>query len=172
MAGVRRNLLNLFQQANSGRRRDAQALTNALASIASARASERFEPVLGALGAETLRRRRPSAAARKSHVRGMQLLKENLAPVQREQYEHYGYFDVVGGETGRRYRIRNGSQMNVQRLDAKGRPVCLLCFMPDGELVIGDVMLAQKLALELFETETLEVANAFSADYSLLGPMP
>jgi hypothetical protein len=27
-----------------------------------------------------------------------------------------------------------------------------LCFMPEGELAVGDIMLAQKLALELFES--------------------
>jgi hypothetical protein len=31
--------------------------------------------------------------------------------------------------------------------------------MPEGHLAIGDVMLAQKIALELFESEALMVAN-------------
>jgi hypothetical protein len=72
---------------------------------------------------------------------------QNLSPNQSLQYEQYGYFDVIGGETGRRYRMRAGCQMNVQQLDKKGRPKWALCFAPEGELVVGDVMLAQKLAL-------------------------
>jgi hypothetical protein len=96
---------------------------------------------------------------RKAHARGMELLKINLAPAQREQYETSGYFDVIGGESGKRYRIKNGYQMNVEELDQKGRCARLLCFMPEGDLVIGDVMLAQKLALELFESEALDTAN-------------
>jgi hypothetical protein len=31
--------------------------------------------------------------------------------------------------------------------------------MPEGHLAVGDGLLAQKLALELFETETLKVAH-------------
>ncbi len=33
-----------------------------------------------------------------------------------------------------------------------------------GNLVAGDVMLAQKLALELFELDTLKIANKFLVD--------
>ena len=33
------------------------------------------------------------------------------------------------------------------------------CFMPQGGLVVGDVLLAQKLSLELFEPEARAVAN-------------
>jgi hypothetical protein len=33
--------------------------------------------------------------------------------------------------------------------------------MPQGRLVAGDVMLAQKVALELFENEALRIANRF-----------
>ena len=43
--------------------------------------------------------------------------------------------------------------------------------MPEGELVVGDIMLAQKLALELFESQTLKVANTFSTSYSLFVPI-
>ncbi|MGO8954734.1 MAG: hypothetical protein ACLPWS_20755 [Rhodomicrobium sp.] len=99
----------------------------------------------------------------------MRLLNENLTPAQRDQYERHGYFDVAGGETGRRYRIKNRVQMNVEQLDNKGRPLRLLCFTPEGDLVAGDMMLAQKLALELFEPDALKVANKFSpADYIFL----
>jgi hypothetical protein len=164
MARVRRILMDLFHQPNNEPRREAPAFLDIVA--------ERFEPTLGARGAETLRRRGPRAAASKAHARGIRLLKENLSPAQRDQHEKCGYFDVVGGETGTTYRIRTGSEMNVQKLDTRGRPVCLLCFVPRGELVVGDVMLAQKLALELFETEALDIANKFPSDHPLFNLIP
>jgi hypothetical protein len=98
-----------------------------------------------------------------AEARGIRLLNEHLSPAQRDQYKTCGYFDVVGGSTGKRYRINNGFQMNVEVLDKKGARQRLLCFMPEGGLVIGDVMLAQKYALELFEVHTLTVANKLPA---------
>jgi hypothetical protein len=94
-----------------------------------------------------------------AHARGMRLLRENLTPMQRQQYDRYGYFEVVGGKTGKRYRIRHGRSMNIDQLDRNGRRVCGWCFFPEGNLVTGDVMLAQKQALELFEVEALKIAN-------------
>ena len=99
--------------------------------------------------------------SRRAQERGLQLLKENLAPAQRQQYEKHEFFDVVGGSTGKRYRIRNGRQMNIEQLDKNGRRVCGWCFFPQGSLVAGDVMLAQKMALELFEVEALRIANRY-----------
>ena len=66
---------------------------------------------------------------------------------------------VTGGETGKCYRIRRGHQMNVEELDKNGKRRHVLCFMPEGHLAQGDVMLAQKIALELFEFEALKIAN-------------
>ena len=100
-----------------------------------------------------------------AEARGLRLLRENFSPTQREQQERYGYFDVLGVDTGRRYRIKNGLQLNVELLDNKGRTKAVLCFMPEGNLVAGDVMLAQKLALELLESDTLKIANKFSVDW-------
>jgi hypothetical protein len=42
----------------------------------------------------------------------------------------------------------------------KRKHVCLLCFMPRGFLPLGDVMLTQKMALELFASEAITIANA------------
>jgi hypothetical protein len=89
----------------------------------------------------------------------MELLVEHLSPAQRAQYDRFKYFDVVGGNTGRRYRIRHGQVLNVEVLDSTGHRMRLLCFMPEGRLPIGDVMLAQKLALESFEVEAIKVAH-------------
>jgi hypothetical protein len=99
--------------------------------------------------------------SKKAQERGIQLLRENLSLAQRRQYEKYGYFDVTGGKTGKRYRIRHGRQMNIEQLDRNGRRVCGWCFFPQGSLVSGDVMLAQKAALELFESDALRIANRF-----------
>jgi hypothetical protein len=99
--------------------------------------------------------------SKRAQERGLQLLKENLTVTQRRQYEKHGYFDVTGGKTGKRYRIRHGRQMNIEQLDRNGRRVCGWCFFPQGSLVSGDVMLAQKAALELFEADALRIANRF-----------
>lgn len=93
--------------------------------------------------------------------RGLKLLRENLTAEQRDQYERHRYFDVMGGKSGKRYRIWHGHQMNIEQLDKNGKHVCGWCFVPQGRLVAGDVMLAQKVALELFEAEALRIANRF-----------
>jgi hypothetical protein len=102
---------------------------------------------------------------RDTNARGARLLIENLSQVQRDQYERRGYFEVTGGGTGKRYRIRKSYQMNVEELSNNGRRMSLLCFMPKGGLVLADVMLAQKLALELFELEALAIANTCPGQY-------
>jgi hypothetical protein len=66
---------------------------------------------------------------------------------------------VIGSDTGTRYRIRNGRTLNVAQLNASGGCVRLLCFEPRGALPLGDILLAQKVALELFESEAIGVAN-------------
>ena len=100
----------------------------------------------------------------------MQFLTRNLSLAQRKQYAMHGYFDVIGGDTGKRYRIRHGCLMNIEQLDQNNRRVQLLCFTPRGRLPVGDIMLAQKIALELFETDVLRVANRSPAwDYLLEG---
>ena len=94
-------------------------------------------------------------------ARGLYLLREWLSPYQREQLEVQGYFDVVGCDTGRKYRIHHGTAMNVHELDPMDRPKTGWCFVPHGSLVAGDVMLAQKIALETFEAGALSVARPF-----------
>lgn len=95
----------------------------------------------------------------KSEARGLKLLKEWLSPEQLALYELAGYFEVIGSDTGKRYRINRGTQLNIEELDPAGEPVCTWCFLPEGDLVAGDVMLAQKIALETDEREALKVAN-------------
>ena len=49
--------------------------------------------------------------------------------------------------------------MNIDELNSDGRVVAQWCFAPQGKLVVGDVMLAQKIALETMELEALRKAN-------------
>jgi hypothetical protein len=92
-------------------------------------------------------------------AKGRTLLRQWLTPVQRRQFEQQGYFDVVGCATRRRYRVQYGSIANVQEIDLEGQPGGILCFAPEGYLVPGDVMLAQKIALETDEIGALAVAH-------------
>lgn len=99
-----------------------------------------------------------------AHAKGLKLLDEWLSPAQRECLKTHNYFEVTGGTTGTRYRIRRGRQQNIDELDADGKKVALLCFLPEGQLVAGDCMLAQKIALESNETEALRVANRWPSN--------
>ena len=49
--------------------------------------------------------------------------------------------------------------MNIEELGAGRYVTRRWCFAPEGALAIGDVMLAQKIALETFELDALAVAN-------------
>jgi hypothetical protein len=77
------------------------------------------------------------------------------------QFDAFNFFDVIGCHTARRYRIYYATAANVEELDEIGCPLMRYCFIPMGYLVPGDVMLAQKIALETEELAALEVANRF-----------
>ena len=103
-------------------------------------------------------------------ARGITLLREWLSPMQRAQFDASKSFDVVGCDSGRRYRIHYGRVTNVHQIDEAGQPVTGWCFVPSGHLVAGDVMLAQKIALETNERATLAVANRFNVQVPRRGP--
>ena len=92
--------------------------------------------------------------------KALKLLLGNLTPEQRQQYDAFGYFDVVGSMTRKPYRIYYGTSRNVVQL-IEGRPGPGRCFLPKGELAAGDCMLAQKIAIENFEEEVLSTALRF-----------
>jgi hypothetical protein len=96
---------------------------------------------------------------RTAEEKGLTLLKQWLSPAQLAQYEKYGYFEVTGGDSGKHYRIRPTRQMNVDELDHYGVRIAAWCFGPEGGLPIGDIMLAQKIALENNEQAALALAN-------------
>jgi hypothetical protein len=50
--------------------------------------------------------------------------------------------------------------MNIIELDSDGRSVRRWCFTPVGPIVQGDMLLAQKIALETMETYARTVANS------------
>jgi hypothetical protein len=102
-----------------------------------------------------------------TEARALTLLREWLSPKQRACYERFRYFDVLGSDTGTRYRIHHGTQTNIEELSPTGQQVCKWCFVPDGDLVAGDVMLAQKIALETNERGALSVAHR---SFVALGP--
>jgi hypothetical protein len=62
-------------------------------------------------------------------------------------------------DTGTRYRVHHGTQTNIEELSHTGQRVCKWCFVPEGNLVAADVMLAQKIALETNERGALSVAH-------------
>jgi hypothetical protein len=93
--------------------------------------------------------------------RGLDLLKEWLSQEQLAQYAAHKYFDVIGCHTGTRYRIHHGNGANVVELNDAALPKTGWCFVPNDHLVAGDVMLAQKIALETDEWGALAAANNF-----------
>lgn len=92
-------------------------------------------------------------------VRAFELLREHLTPEQQKYFDANGCFDVVGSNSHKRYRIRIGTVFNVDEYGTDGQYSRSWCFGPVGNLPVGDVLLAQKLALESSEVETLSVAN-------------
>ncbi len=94
-------------------------------------------------------------------ARGLRLLRSWLTSEQRAQFDAKRHFDVIGCNSGKRYRIHYGTMTNVHEIDIAGRPKVGWCFVPVGYLVAGDIMLAQKIALETNEFGALAVANSF-----------
>lgn len=111
--------------------------------------------------ARAIRNRYFEAGCTQAELQGITLLKEWLSPEQLAQYESYRYFDVIGLQSGKRYRIRYGVGMNIYEIDARGKRLTGLCFVPSETLVAGDVMLAQKIALETDEPNAIAVARRF-----------
>ncbi len=111
-----------------------------------------------------VRERHRSAEAIRE-ARGITLLREWLSPDQKAQFDASRSFEVIGSQTGKRYRISLGRGTNVQEVDDTGRPVMGWCFVPFGDLVPGDVVLTQKVALETNECAALAVANRFPARF-------
>jgi hypothetical protein len=130
------------------------------------------------LGASLVKRIREVQAARERfrarfdtrEARGVKLLREWLSPEQRAQFDAKRYFDVVGCDSGKRYRIYYAATTNVREIGDDDLPLMGWCFLPEGPLVAGDIMLAQKIALETYESGALALANRFPQ--GILPPIP
>jgi hypothetical protein len=112
--------------------------------------------VVAALLHEFRGRQRPRTEADR---RAIALLRSWLTPDQDKQWRARGEFEVVGSDTGTRYRITYRAVMNVHQLDPVGNAVAQWCFAPQGRLAMGDILLAQKISLETMEREALAIAN-------------
>jgi hypothetical protein len=89
----------------------------------------------------------------------MVLLRSWLTPEQDKQWATRSEFEVIGCDTGTRYRITYRAVMNIHQLDPAGRTLAQWCFAPEGGLAPGDILLAQKIALETIERKVLALAN-------------
>ncbi|MET4846969.1 hypothetical protein ABIF62_007464 [Bradyrhizobium japonicum] len=68
----------------------------------------------------------------------------------------------TGSDTGRRYRIHQGTTSNIWELDEEMEAKTGWCFVPERPLAACDVMLAQKIALETDEAAVIALANRVS----------
>jgi hypothetical protein len=107
------------------------------------------------LGCHRAQVSRPRTAAEQ---KALTLLREWMSPAQLARFESYGHFEVIGSRTGKRYRIRYNRVVNIDELDERGAQVATWCFGPEGNLPRGDIMLAQKIALENDEEAALAIA--------------
>lgn len=91
-------------------------------------------------------------------ARSRQTLYEHLTPQQCADFDHYGWFAVTGNHTGTRFRIEAKPNMNIYQLRGD-QPVERWCFIPEDPLPLYDIMLMQKLCIELDERDTMRAAN-------------
>ena len=125
----------------------------------------RFTSQAGVWGAEAVRKLYMCLSTKiTKEARGRRLLRDWLSPHQRAQFDNKDYFDVVGCDSQKRYRIydRKFGVPNVYEIDAAGQFKAAWCFLPAGRLPAGDIMLAQKIALETNEDSALAVARRFA----------
>lgn len=105
--------------------------------------------------------RRPDPAAR----RARELLLSYLSDDQRRTFEEHGWFVVLGGRSGRRYRISGASYAgNVALLHHDNDNVeARFCGHCDPSIPLGDQLLAQKVMLEVDEPAYIALANRRAA---------
>jgi len=115
--------------------------------------------------AQVMRNWYREAGCTETEARAIKLLKEWLSAQQLAQFNARRYFDVIGCHTGKNYRICYGTATNIYELGYAGRPQSVLCFVPNRHLAAGDVMLAQKIALETDEWSALAVAKRFAPSW-------
>lgn len=122
------------------------------------RGNPRDIPVCGSFYSFLLDEMFSSIPTKGAEERGHRLLLDNLTPSQRQDFKAKRSFLVRGGETGTMYRVRSAHANNVDVLGWRRQRLRTLCFLPAGNLCMGDQLLAQKVALESFEVDALRVA--------------
>jgi len=85
------------------------------------------------------------------------LLLSYLTDEQKQLYEKERFFIVHARQY--RYRIWRSKLINIEQIGRDGYVMHRLCAGPEGDLPVGDVMLAQKLMLESDETAFLQTAR-------------
>jgi hypothetical protein len=95
-------------------------------------------------------------------LKAEKLLRSCLTAEQEATLDKHHYFEVKGGKTGTRYRIRRGRHINIDVIGAQGKAVRKLCIHPRMDCPDADAMLCQKLMLETCEEEALQIANKHS----------
>lgn len=104
---------------------------------------------------------RPDWAANSgAYKRSFELLESWLSESQREEFKRNGAFTVIGSGSGKRYKIRQMLAYGILAIDEYDKPLREYCVVPEGDLALGDIMLAQKIALETDEWRTLKIANS------------
>jgi hypothetical protein len=101
----------------------------------------------------------------------MVLLRSWLTPEQDKQWTTRRAFEVIGCDTGTRYRITYAAVMNIHQLEPAGHTVAQWCFAPVGDLAPGDILLTQKIALETMERKVLALSNRQPFRGGLLVPL-
>ena len=79
-------------------------------------------------GARAIENRYFEAGCTQAELRGISLLKGWLSPDQLAQYKSFRYFDVIGHQSGKRYRIRYGAGMNIYEMNFARKDACGVVF--------------------------------------------
>ena len=101
--------------------------------------------------------------------KSIELLLSFLDKKQKDSFNEYRYFYVIGGETGTKYRIRENQECLVGNIDVfndNGMGVShRICIHPDPQhnCPIGDALLSQMLGLKFNEKEYVKKANRHRA---------
>lgn len=112
-----------------------------------------------------IRIREREEAQRTAAARARDLLLSYLSDDQRRTFEEHGWFIVLGGRSGRRYRISGRSYAgNVALLHHDNDNVeASFCGHCDASIPLGDQLLAQKVMLEIDEPAYIALANRRAA---------
>jgi hypothetical protein len=84
----------------------------------------------------------------------------------RLNFKSKGHFEVIGSDSGHRYRIYYGISTSIYEVHRDEKLGTRWCFVPISRLVAGDVMLAQKVALE---TNALSIVSKLPLVFASCG---